>query len=156
MRCRVYRRVLLGARRGRALAFELRWPIPELLRGFPLYLHALAMGTRKKATVYLDEELLRGVKVLAARTDRKDYEVLEAALRQYLGVEVLERVWSRGDLSDDEAWRPRTGSLTPFAGREASHPAPRSPSSRSSGSRPWSSRTRPRWSASRGTLATTT
>ena len=29
--------------------------------------------------------------------------MLEAALRQYLGVEVLERVWSRGDLSDDEA-----------------------------------------------------
>lgn len=53
--------------------------------------------------MYLDEELLRGAKVLAARTDRKDYEVLEAALRQYLGVEVLERVWSRSDLSDEEA-----------------------------------------------------
>ncbi len=61
------------------------------------------MGARKKATVYLDEDLLRGAKVLAARTDRKDYEVLEAALRTYLGVEVLERVWRRGDLSDDEA-----------------------------------------------------
>jgi hypothetical protein len=53
--------------------------------------------------VYLDEDLLRGAKILAARTDRKDYEVLEAALRRYLGVEVLERVWSRSDLSDDEA-----------------------------------------------------
>jgi predicted transcriptional regulator len=61
------------------------------------------MGTRKKATVYLDEDLLRGAKILAARTDRKEYEVLEAALRQYMGVELFERAWSRSDLSDDEA-----------------------------------------------------
>ncbi len=27
---------------------------------------------------------------------------LEAALRQYLGVDVLERVWARSDLTDDE------------------------------------------------------
>ena len=60
------------------------------------------MVTRRKTTVYLDEELLRGAKVMAARTDRKDYEVLEAALRQYLGVDVLERVWARSDLTDDE------------------------------------------------------
>ncbi len=52
--------------------------------------------------MYLDEELLRGAKVMAARTDRKDYEVLEAALRQYLGVDVLERVWARGDLTEEE------------------------------------------------------
>jgi len=58
---------------------------------------------RKKTTVYLDEERLRGAKVLAARTDRKDYEILEEALRAYLGIAVLERVWSRADLSDDEA-----------------------------------------------------
>jgi len=60
------------------------------------------MAERRKATVYLDEELLRAAKVLAARTDRKDYEVFEAALRQYLGVEVLEKVWAQSDLSEDE------------------------------------------------------
>lgn len=60
------------------------------------------MANRKKATVYLDEELLRAAKVMAARTDRKDYEVLEAALRQYLGVEVLEKVWAGSDLTEDE------------------------------------------------------
>lgn len=60
------------------------------------------MAQRKKATVYLDEELLRGAKIMAARTDRKDYEVLEAALRQYLGVEVLESVWARSDLTEEE------------------------------------------------------
>ena len=58
---------------------------------------------RRKATVYIDEDLLRGAKVLAARTDRKDSEVLEAALRDYLGIDVLERVWRNADLGDDEA-----------------------------------------------------
>ncbi|MBI4492529.1 MAG: ribbon-helix-helix protein, CopG family [Chloroflexi bacterium] len=41
--------------------------------------------SRKKTTVYLDPELLHAVKVLAASTGRHDYEILEAALRQYLG-----------------------------------------------------------------------
>lgn len=66
---------------------------------------------KKKTTVYLDEELLRGAKVLAARTDRKDYEILEEALRRYLGVAVLERVWGRVDLSDDEALEVARGEL---------------------------------------------
>lgn len=54
--------------------------------------------------MYIDEDLLRGAKVLAARTDRRDSEVLEAALREYLGVDVLERVWAKADLSDEEAF----------------------------------------------------
>ena len=58
---------------------------------------------KRKTTIYLDEDLLRGVKVLAARTDRSDSEVLEAAVRDYLGLEVLSRIWAKGDLSDEEA-----------------------------------------------------
>jgi hypothetical protein len=58
---------------------------------------------RAKTTVYLDEELLRAAKVQAARTGRRDYEVFEEALRQYLGLEVLEQVWSRVDVSEDRA-----------------------------------------------------
>ena len=69
------------------------------------------MTQRRKATVYLDEELLRGAKIMAARTDRKDYEVLEAALRQYLGVEVLESVWARSDLSEEEGLEIANGEL---------------------------------------------
>lgn len=67
--------------------------------------------TRKKATVYLDEELLRGAKIMAARTDRKDYEVFEAALRRYLGVEVLEKVWARSDLTEEEGLQIATEEL---------------------------------------------
>jgi predicted transcriptional regulator len=39
---------------------------------------------RKKTTVYLDPDLLRAVKVLAASSGRHDYEVVEEALSQYV------------------------------------------------------------------------
>jgi predicted transcriptional regulator len=42
------------------------------------------MAARKKTTVYLDPELLRALKVVAASTGRHEYEVLEDALRGYL------------------------------------------------------------------------
>lgn len=61
---------------------------------------------RKKTTVYVEEDLLRSAKVLAARTDRKEYEIFEEALKSYLGLGVLEKVWGREDLPDeDEATR---------------------------------------------------
>jgi len=59
--------------------------------------------TRKKTTVYLEPELLRAAKIEAARTGRREYEVFEAALRSYLGFEVVERVWARSDLTEEEA-----------------------------------------------------
>lgn len=58
---------------------------------------------RKKTTVYLDEELLRAAKVLAARTGKKEYEVFEEALRSHLGMEVLQRSWDRSRLGEEEA-----------------------------------------------------
>ena len=58
---------------------------------------------KEKLTVYLDEDLVRGMKVLAARTGRSDYEVLESALRSYLGLDALERIWAGGGLGEDEA-----------------------------------------------------
>jgi Arc/MetJ family transcription regulator len=61
---------------------------------------------RKKTTVYIDEELLRQTKMAAARSGKHDYEVVEAALRRYLGLEVVDRVWARHaatPLDPDEA-----------------------------------------------------
>lgn len=43
------------------------------------------MAARKKTTVYLDPTLLKAVKVQAAVSGRHDYEVVEDALRRYLG-----------------------------------------------------------------------
>lgn len=39
---------------------------------------------RKKMTTYMEEDLLRSAKVLAARTDGTIYAVIEEALRRYL------------------------------------------------------------------------
>ncbi len=59
--------------------------------------------TKKKTTVYLDDEILRSARVMAARTGKKDYEILEDALRAYLGMEVLDRAWTASDLDGAEA-----------------------------------------------------
>lgn len=61
---------------------------------------------RKKTTVYVDEDVLRAAKVYAARKDLRDSEVIESALREYLGLDVLEPVWERNrDLDPEEADR---------------------------------------------------
>jgi len=57
---------------------------------------------RRKTTVYLDEELLRATKVVAARTDRREYEIFEEALRDYLGITSIEAIRRRSDLTEDE------------------------------------------------------
>ena len=61
------------------------------------------MATKKKVTLYVDEDVMRAARVRAARTDKRDSEVVEDALRAYLGFDVLAGVWARSDLSEDEA-----------------------------------------------------
>ncbi len=56
-----------------------------------------------RTTVTLDERVMRAVRVKAARLGRRDSEVIEEALRRDLGLELLERVWERAALGDDEA-----------------------------------------------------
>ena len=51
----------------------------------------------------LDEEVLRAVKIRAARLGRGDSEIIEASLRRDLGLDVLDRLWAKNDLSEDEA-----------------------------------------------------
>ena len=50
---------------------------------------------KKRTTIYVDDEVLRAAKVHAAREGMHDYEVVEAALRRYLGFEVVDRVRAR-------------------------------------------------------------
>lgn len=49
--------------------------------------------------------VLRAVRVKAARTGRRDSDVIEEALRRDLGLDLLERVWKNADLSEDDALR---------------------------------------------------
>lgn len=60
---------------------------------------------RKKTTVYLEEDLLKAAKIVAAREGKREYQVLEDALRQYLGLGVVEKVWRRGALREQQALR---------------------------------------------------
>lgn len=50
---------------------------------------------KSKTTIYVDEDLLRGARVYAARHDLKDSEVFERALRRILGRDVLDVIWER-------------------------------------------------------------
>lgn len=56
-----------------------------------------------RTTLTVDEEVLRAVKVNAARTGRGDSEVIEAALRRELGLDLLDRLWARSEIGEDEA-----------------------------------------------------
>jgi hypothetical protein len=47
--------------------------------------------------------VLTAVKVRAARTGKGDSEVIEEALRRDLGLDLLERLWAKNDLREDEA-----------------------------------------------------
>ena len=63
------------------------------------------MATKKKVTLYVDEDVMRAARVRAARTDKRDSEVVEEALRAYLGLDVVAGVWARSDLGEDGAMR---------------------------------------------------
>jgi hypothetical protein len=60
---------------------------------------------KARTTVTLDERVLRAVRIRAARTGRRDSEVIEEALRRDLGLDLLEQIWATADLEEDEALR---------------------------------------------------
>ena len=58
---------------------------------------------KTRTTLTIDEDVLRAVKVRAARTGKGDSEVIEEALRRDLGFDVLDRLWARNDMTEEEA-----------------------------------------------------
>ena len=60
---------------------------------------------RVRTTVTLDEDVLRWVKVRAARHGKGDSEVIEESLRRDLGLDLLERLWDKNRMPEDEAMR---------------------------------------------------
>jgi hypothetical protein len=65
-----------------------------------------------RTTLTLDADLMRMVKVRAARTGKRDSEVIEESLRRDLGLEVLDRLWLKNRMSEEDALQ---------LGREAKH-----------------------------------
>lgn len=53
----------------------------------------------------LDQDVLRWVKVRAARQGKGDSEVIEESLRRDLGLDLLERLWAKNRMDEDEAMR---------------------------------------------------
>ncbi len=56
-----------------------------------------------RTTLTVDEEVLRAVKIRAARTGKGDSEVIEDALRRDFGLDLLDRLWRRNDLTEEQA-----------------------------------------------------
>lgn len=56
-----------------------------------------------RTTLTIDEDVLRAVKIRAARTGRRDSELIEESLRRDLGLGVIEDIWSHNDMDEDDA-----------------------------------------------------
>jgi hypothetical protein len=56
-----------------------------------------------RTTLTIDQEVLRAVKVRAARSGKGDSEVIEEAVRRDLGLDLLQRLWTRNRLTEQEA-----------------------------------------------------
>lgn len=51
--------------------------------------------SKARTTVTLDEDVFRAVKIKAARTGKRDSEVIEESLRRDLGLDDLARLWAK-------------------------------------------------------------
>jgi ribbon-helix-helix CopG family protein len=56
-----------------------------------------------RTTLTIDEDVLRWVKVRAARTGKGDSQVIEESLRRDLGLDLLDQLWERNQLGEAEA-----------------------------------------------------
>ncbi len=59
--------------------------------------------SKVRTTLTIDAEVMRAVRIRAARTDLGDSETIEALLRKALGFDLLETIWARNDMPEDEA-----------------------------------------------------
>ena len=58
-----------------------------------------------RTTVTLDEDVLRWVRVRAARQGKGDSQVIEESLRRDLGLDLLERLWDKNRMGEADAMR---------------------------------------------------
>jgi hypothetical protein len=59
--------------------------------------------SRTRTTLSIDQEVLRAARIAAARAGKRDSELVEDALRAYLGLAVVDRVRARSDLDETTA-----------------------------------------------------
>ena len=62
------------------------------------------MMPKVRTTLTIDEQVLRAIKVRAARSGKGDSEVIEDALRRDLGIDVLDQLWAQSPgMNEDDA-----------------------------------------------------
>jgi hypothetical protein len=59
--------------------------------------------SKVRTTLTIDESVMRAVRVNAARSGRGDSEVIEQAVRQALGLDLLDNLWGKAELDEDAA-----------------------------------------------------
>jgi Ribbon-helix-helix protein, copG family len=65
--------------------------------------YGITTMSKVRTTLTIDESVMKAVKMRAARTGRGDSQVIEESLRRDLGLDLLERLWEHGDLSERDA-----------------------------------------------------
>lgn len=58
---------------------------------------------KTRTTLTVDEDVLRAVRVRAARTGKADSQIIEEALRRDLGLDLLTRLWTKNSMSEADA-----------------------------------------------------
>lgn len=61
------------------------------------------MSKKVRTTLTIDEDVLRAVKIRAARSGRRDSDLIEESLRRDLGLNVLDEIWARQEMNEDDA-----------------------------------------------------
>lgn len=61
------------------------------------------MSKKVRTTLTIDEDVLRAVKIRAARSGRRDSDLIEESLRRDLGLNVLDEIWARQEMGENEA-----------------------------------------------------
>jgi hypothetical protein len=59
--------------------------------------------SKARTTLSVDADVLRQTRVAAARAGKRDSEIVEEALRAYLGLDVIDRLRSRSGLTAEQA-----------------------------------------------------
>ncbi len=59
--------------------------------------------SKVRTTLTIEQDVLRAVKIRAARTGKGESEVIEEALKRDLGLDLLERLWAENRVPEKEA-----------------------------------------------------
>lgn len=60
---------------------------------------------KRKTTIYIDDSVLRALKIAAARSGQHDYELVEQALRSHLGLELFQRTGNNPPITENKAMK---------------------------------------------------